>query len=213
MEDLANNRKSLFQGLWLRGERIWLDDVVVLRKTRLEIPATNVLLGPSPGAESCAVLLQIRNIALEISPAADGSQAKPTPTQQGGDLDSQQSWRCVFYGDLYELATGEAPAITPDPDAPHRRPINVKAPKGYYYRCIHADGSEVMLDVFDIAGRIYPDLFESDSAYFYSPFDRTKAGRVQAGETVMSLVGLRPCPTAHATSTTWKGELESCECC
>lgn len=128
----------------------------------------------------------------------DGSQAA-----QAGESNSRQAWRCVFYGDLYELASGEAPTE----GAKERRVINTKAPKGFHYRSIHVDSSEVMLDVFDIAGRCYPDLFETESAYFYSPNDPNKAGRVEAGDTVLSLVGLRPCPTTHAVATTWKGEL------
>lgn len=59
VEALENRRKNLFQGLWFQGERIWLDDVVRLRKLRSELPPQ--LRGTaSPGAEGRAIFLQIR---------------------------------------------------------------------------------------------------------------------------------------------------------
>lgn len=59
VEALENRRKNLFQGLWFQGERIWLEDMVRLRKRRADLPAQ--LRGTaSPGAEGRAVFLQIR---------------------------------------------------------------------------------------------------------------------------------------------------------
>ena len=126
----------------------------------------------------------------------------------GTQEESRQSWRCVFYGDLYELAEGEQTSIEEDvlTEQHQQRPVGVKAPKGYHYRCLNTNGTEVVLDVFDIAGRCYPDLFETDSSYFYSPDDKERKGRVQAGDAVMTLVGLRPAPSPQSSVTVWKGK-------
>lgn len=59
VEALENRRKSLFQGLWFQGERIWLEDMVHLRKRRADLPP-QLRGSASPGAEERAVLLQIR---------------------------------------------------------------------------------------------------------------------------------------------------------
>lgn len=123
----------------------------------------------------------IRLISLEHQAATDSSK---------------DMWRCMLYGDLYELS--ERPA----PGAPDWKP-----PKGLYYRKINNDGCEVTLDVFDVAGRVYGDLLEKSSAWFYdpnSPAD-SHSGRVPADDGIMQIVGLKP-STRQCDCNTWKGE-------
>lgn len=67
---IVNRKKSLYQGLWYQGERLWMDDVVRLRKRRTDIP-TDSLAPPSPGSEEHAVFLRIRQVSafeLELTP-------------------------------------------------------------------------------------------------------------------------------------------------
>ncbi len=59
LSDIQNRKKSLYQGMWYQGERLWMDDVVRLRKSRSSLP-TDALLPPSPGAEDRGVFLRIR---------------------------------------------------------------------------------------------------------------------------------------------------------
>lgn len=56
---IENREKTLFQGVWFQGERIWVGDMVRLRKERKDLP-TDSLLPPSEGSESRAVFLKIR---------------------------------------------------------------------------------------------------------------------------------------------------------
>lgn len=53
-ELVDQGRKQFSQGLWLGGERIWMDDIVRLRKTKADIASE------WEGLESGAVLLKIR---------------------------------------------------------------------------------------------------------------------------------------------------------
>lgn len=118
-------------------------------------------------------------------------------------LNEQEHWRCLFYGDLYELAQGDS-SIEDDVRQERSPPLDQKAPPGYYYRRLNDEGSEVVLDVFDIAGRCYPDLFENDTAYFYPPGG---TGRVPAGDCVMGLLGLRSGFDIGAQVPAWKDDL------
>lgn len=59
LSDIENRKKSLYQGMWYQGERLWMDDVVRLRKSRASLP-TDSLLPPSLGAEDRGVFLRIR---------------------------------------------------------------------------------------------------------------------------------------------------------
>jgi len=225
IDDLENNRKSLFQGVWLRGERIWCQDMVRIRKHRADLPVGE-LFAPSKGAVDRGVFLHIRcvpcipdrtdavrTIALETLTAAPGDESAVTPTKDGKE--TRESWRCVFYGDVFELAEGEeAKSEDEEPSSQdilavkaQDKLIKPKAPKGYHYRCLNSRGNEVLVDVFDIAGRCYPDLMDVDSAWFYPPGDSEKKGRAEASDAVMSLTGLRPCVDIDFPATTWKGEL------
>jgi hypothetical protein len=224
VDKIENNVKTLYQGMWLRGERIWLSDMVRLRKHRSDLPPNKLLLAPSPGAENRGVFLKIRVIALDkltpSNPPPGVSAAKPATDGTGEP--SKEFWHCRLFGDVYELAEGE-PSIEEDVKANDTKwPLDVVAPKGFYYRCINTEGSEIVLDVMDIAGRCYPDLLTADSAYFYAPDDATKSGREQANDSVMALTGLRPWPTPVAApqakavpswyrndkaAPEWKGEL------
>lgn len=122
----------------------------------------------------------------------------------------------MFYGDLFELAEGDPEQDGEETEAaakPEDEKREAKAPKGYHYRCLNTDGVEVLVDVFDLAGRCYPDLLDVDSAWFYYPQDKEKKGRVEASNTVMSLMGLYPCVDVEAPVTVWKGESGlSCRC-
>lgn len=55
---IKNREKTLFQGCWFQGERIWVDDMVRLRINRRDLPKTG-LLPPSDGAEERGVFLKI----------------------------------------------------------------------------------------------------------------------------------------------------------
>lgn len=112
------------------------------------------------------------------------------------------AWRCLLYGDLYELAPKDfvdpEPRTSPAPDSLS----NVKAPPGFKYRRLNPEGFEVTVDVFDIAGRCYPDLL---SAGWFS--DCPAPGKVVAGENTKAIVGLRAESVTPPQDCTWKGEL------
>ena len=58
---IKDQRKTLYQGLWWGGERIWLEDMVRLKRNRKDLP-TEALGEPSePGAMDRAVMLKIRS--------------------------------------------------------------------------------------------------------------------------------------------------------
>lgn len=59
VDDIENRKKTLYQGLWYQGERVWMDDIVRLRKNRSSLP-NGSLDAPSPGAEDRGVFLRIR---------------------------------------------------------------------------------------------------------------------------------------------------------
>ena len=69
---IVEQRKTLYQvgsspagankqGLWLGGERIWLGDMVRLKKPRSELPYEDLGL-PSDGVADRAVLLTIKQV-------------------------------------------------------------------------------------------------------------------------------------------------------
>lgn len=185
VEAIQNRKKTLFQGLWLQGERIWLDDMVILRKHRSSLPV-GPLLAPSPGSENRAVVLHIRCICLEIY----------QDEQPAAQVDAD-NWRCLLYGDIYELSS------TPADDQPE---LPEKPPAGLYFRRLNDSGSEVTLDVFDVVGRTYPDLLDKDAGYFCPPTTTDRKGRVPAGERVTGLLGLHPGSDVEAYATVWKGK-------
>ncbi|BEJ02578.1 hypothetical protein CcaverHIS631_0703730 [Cutaneotrichosporon cavernicola] len=181
LSDIENRKKSLFQGMWYQGERLWMDDVVRLRKTRASLP-TDALLPPSPGAEDRGVFLRIRLIALE------------NQTVKGSVNDV---WRCMIYGDIYELSDSFALGA---PDWP--------PPKGLHYRRLNREGCEVSVDIFDVAGRAYPDLLEKNSAWFFDPSvpENERKGRVPAGSGIMEVIGRAPA-TRSCDCAMWKEDL------
>jgi hypothetical protein len=78
-----------------------------------------------------------RMIAIEVSP-----DSTPEVT----------AWRCLLYGDVYELAVsapGESSELTPDPLQQKEIPmvLSYHAPKGYSYRQLNSQGSEVTVDI------------------------------------------------------------------
>lgn len=102
----------------------------------------------------------------------------------------------MIYGDLYELSN------KPAPNAPEWKP-----PKGFYYRRISGESCEVTLDIFDVAGRVYPDLLDQDSAWFYDPSapPESRSGKVPAGDAVKEIMGLKP-TTKVSECNEWKGK-------
>ncbi|WVR05657.1 hypothetical protein IAU60_002679 [Kwoniella sp. DSM 27419] len=202
---IQEQRKTLYQGLWWGGERIWLEDIVRLKKLRADLPS-DVLLPPSPGALERGVFLKIRVLAIER--VTEGIASDTT------------GWRCMLYGDLYELAeegydgVGPAPLLLPAVQgALQDVPIvpAYQAAKGYKYRQLNDPGSEVTCDVIDVAGRVYPDLLDGTTQnWFVDPMKRTDTNnRAQPGESALALVGLRPGSTVASKSTQWNEDLYS----
>ncbi|WVW80359.1 hypothetical protein I302_102339 [Kwoniella bestiolae CBS 10118] len=198
MKAILTQKKTLYQGLWWGGERIWLDDLVRLKKTRNELPTSN-LLPPSDGAVDKGVFLKIRVLAVEVNP--DPSKSSLT------------GWRCLMYGDVFELAKEGAPGTeTDDGDSDDTSLVHhYKAPKGYAYRQLNELRSEVTVDVIDVAGRVYPDILESSTQnWFIDPSDPTDTeGRVQPGEGAYALSGLVSGTTVASKCTNWEEDLYS----
>ncbi|WWD05517.1 hypothetical protein V865_003595 [Kwoniella europaea PYCC6329] len=201
MKAILSQKKNLYQGLWWGGERIWLDDLVRLKKTRNELP-TNALLSPSEGATERGVFLKIRVLAVEVHP----DPSKPNTT----------GWRCVVYGDVFELAKEGTPGTeslkeangdTDDTSLVHHYP----APKGYDYRQLNEKESEVTVDIIDVAGRIYPDLLDASTQnWFIDPSNPSnKEGRVEPGEGAYALSGLKSGTTVASKCTIWDEDLYS----
>ncbi|OCF33229.1 hypothetical protein I316_04970 [Kwoniella heveanensis BCC8398] len=202
MKAIQEQRKTLYQGLWWGGERIWLEDMVRLKKKRTDLPSDS-LLPPSPGAEDRGVFIKIRVISIEVSFEA---------------TETQNAWRCILYGDVYELAPegtdgAEKPrsnkALNGEKDIPIM-PAYTPA-KGFGYRQLNDPGAEVTCDVIDIAGRVYPDLLDGKTQSWFidpsKPEDKEK--RVTPGEAALSLVGLKPGTTIASKSVDWHEDLYS----
>lgn len=112
------------------------------------------------------------------------------------------AWRCLLYGDLYELAPKDyvdsGPSTSPAPESLK----DIKAPPGFKYRRLNPEGFEVTVDVFDLAGRCYPDLMTSG---WFSEYPAP--GKVVAGENTKAIAGLRAEGVTPPADCTWKGEL------
>lgn len=111
------------------------------------------------------------------------------------------AWRCVLYGDLYELA----PKDFAEPDPSSRSPApeslkDVKTPPEFKFRRLNPEGYEVTVDLFDLAGRCYPDLI--GGGWF------TEDGQRAAGENTKALVGLAAGNLNSPLDFTWKGKLQ-----
>lgn len=106
----------------------------------------------------------------------------------------------MLYGDLYELSSTPVTAtLAQIPELP--------PPKDFHWRRINADSCEVTVDIFDVAGRAYPDLLTDSSAWFYpaSAPEGARHGVVEASISILELVGLTP-STRTCDCNTWKGE-------
>ncbi|WWD18126.1 hypothetical protein CI109_102575 [Kwoniella shandongensis] len=197
MKLIMSQKKTLYQGLWWGGERIWLEDMVRLKKHRSDLP-TDSLLAPSEGAEDRAVFLKIRVIAIEV--ASEHAQSNET------------AWRCVLYGDVFELAKEGANDQLPTP-ATINGEIPVmsayKAPEGFVYRQLNDPGSEVTCDIIDVAGRVYPDLLDgATQSWFVDPAKPTDVGkRVTPGDSTLALMGLKTGGLVASKSEEWKEDL------
>lgn len=141
---LNKNQKSLFQGLWLGGERIWAEDVVRIKKRRDALPSGLAPIGVGTRATERAVFLRIQTIALELLPP---NEADP----------KQETWRCLVYGDLAELIpapfgadeAGDSGWAQYSPTSGLSQPLvhNYKAPKGFAFRQINPDDSQITCDI------------------------------------------------------------------
>lgn len=111
------------------------------------------------------------------------------------------AWRCLLYGDLYELAPKDYmdtdPSTSPAPDSLK----DIKAPPGFKYRRLNPEGFEVTVDVFDLAGRCYPDLMASG---WFSEYPQP--GKAVAGENTKAIAGLRAESVEPPADCAWKGE-------
>lgn len=192
LEAIQSQRKTLYQGLWWGGERIWVDDIVRLKKHRAELPVDALGL-PSEGAADRAVLLKIRMITVEVSPDS---------------TEDRHAWRALLYGHVFEVATGSAPP--PDSKAePDWAAAAAKPPKGYYYKQLNEVGSEVTVDIMDVAGRAYSDLLDPLTQTSFkadSLSEQENNGRVVSGDSSKALSTLRPGTVVASKSDKWKGQ-------
>lgn len=141
---LNSNQKSLFQGLWAGGERIWAEDVVRIKLRRDKLPPGLAPIGHGTGVTDRAVFLRIQAIALEMHLP---KEADP----------KTETWRCLVYGDLAELipappgAEGAADSgwAAFGPTSGIAQPLvqNYKAPAGFVYRQINTDDSQITCDI------------------------------------------------------------------
>ncbi|KAK4684138.1 hypothetical protein P7C73_g6063, partial [Tremellales sp. Uapishka_1] len=179
-------------GLWWGGERLWLEDMVRLKKYRAELPA-DVFGSPLEGREKAAVFMKIRLIALEKAPEL------PDP--------AVHAWRCLIYGDLFELVESSGQPPTADSATDFQMIRSYKTPKGYEYRQLNSKGSEVTCDIMDVAGRTYPDLLQS-SEWLAHPDDKAPAaGKHAPGMTALAIVGLAEGSFSGSKSEKWKEDL------
>ena len=141
--------KTLYQGMWLGGERIWVDDLVRLKKNRRDLPAEG-LKPPAPGAADRAVLLKIRWVMSAI--AMHGRLIRRVITleiMQAQEAGANPRYQCLCYGDVFELAPAVAGQPAPPmPNDPTESWSSINTPPvGYTYRQLNEAGSEVTCDV------------------------------------------------------------------
>lgn len=192
LEAITSQRKTLYQGLWWGGERIWVDDTVRLKKHRAELPVDALGL-PSEGAADRAVLLKIRMITVEVSPDS---------------TEERHAWRALLYGHVFEVANGDAPTIDPKADPEWAAAVAVP-PKGYHFKQLNEAGSEVTVDIMDVAGRVYSDLLEPNTQTTFkssSLSDPENGVREPVGESGRALTGLKPGQMVASKSDKWKGQ-------
>ncbi|WVQ71209.1 hypothetical protein IAR50_000734 [Cryptococcus sp. DSM 104548] len=202
---VKNHEKFFYQGLYWGGERIWLEDMVRVKRLRSELPGESHLLKGSNGSETRCITLLVHKICV-------------VPKREL-NAEGKRDYRCVLYGDLYELeelegksdieelvtATGEeGMGQVPVVEA-------YKPPRGYRYRKINPADMEAMTDLADIAGRVYPDLLDYDTQnWLIDPLnpDKSKSRHVP-DDHHWSLMGLRPGLATCSTATVWKTDLTS----
>ncbi|WVN85656.1 uncharacterized protein L203_100805 [Cryptococcus depauperatus CBS 7841] len=198
---IAENRKRFYQGFYWGGERMWIEDMVRLKRPWSELQELHCIT-PSPGATEHCLFFRISKITAEASP----DHTIETP-----------SYRSLLYGDLFELVEEEtetgagnlaASAQKRDPGQPSVAQ-NYIAPKKFAYRQINTEDSEAVCDISDIAGRAYPDLLDHDKQnWFIDPhrIDMTE-GRQEPDDHLLSIMGLKPGYIAMSDSKYWKVDL------
>ncbi|WRT65891.1 uncharacterized protein IL334_002842 [Kwoniella shivajii] len=169
------------------------------QKNRKDLPSS-ALLSPTEGATERGVFFKIRVIAVEVNPGS----AKP----------DQTAWRCLLYGDIFELAKEGDATQLPTPNSAidsSKDSLNVhyQSAKGFVYRQLNETDSEVTVDVIDVAGRVYHDLLDgATQSWFIDPSKPSdKEGRIQPGESALALVGLKSGTTVASKSTDWEEDL------
>ncbi len=97
--ELANK-----QGLWWGGERIWLEDMIRLKKHRSELPS-DALGAPSIGTADRAVLLSIRLVDEKFASLdADTGRCITIEVSPDSSSETATAWRCLLYGDVSCMA-------------------------------------------------------------------------------------------------------------
>ncbi|ODN84136.1 hypothetical protein L202_00145 [Cryptococcus amylolentus CBS 6039] len=200
---VKNHELFLYQGLYLGGERIWLEDMVRIKKSRAELFSESHMLKGSNGSDSRCMTLLIRKICVvpKLELSAEG----------------KREYRCIVYGDLFELEELESKSDVEElvtgtgEEGMGQKPV-VEAytpPKGFRYRKLNPDDSEIMTDVCDVAGRMYPDLLDYDTQnWLIDPLNpEVSKGRQTPDDHHWSLMGLRPGLATASKSTIWKKDL------
>jgi len=128
-------------------------------------------------------------------------------------------WQCILYGDLYELAPSIPGRINPLPAPPSANGEistirDYIPPRDYEFRQLNDSGSEVTVDIHDVAGRLYPDLLDPSTQTWFTALERpAKFGADEytapPGESVYALMGLLPGNIVGSRSIQWKDDLYS----
>ncbi|ORX35433.1 hypothetical protein BD324DRAFT_632818 [Kockovaella imperatae] len=199
LQAITAQRKTLYQGLWWGGERLWLEDMVRLKRKRGDLPSEDLGEPSEAGALGRAVMFKIRMITLEISPDS-------TP--------EQHSWRCLLYGDVFEVVNyqSDKPAtwVIAQNGTEESLTLTHPAAKGYSYHQLNDAGSEVTVDIMDVAGRIYHDLLEPTTQKWFtstSLSNESNRTRTPPGDVAQALAGLKPGSTVESKSERWKEDL------
>lgn len=150
----------------------------------------NDLLDNAPIRRPGIILILYRLITLE--PWDD-------PNNEEGS--GHDRWRCLVYGDLFELIPKTSLSEGEVADAPQ-----VPAPAGHCYKRINGPEFEINIDLFDVAGRCYPDLFENEVGWFCSPkMPASQRGSlIPAGDSVKAIAGVHP-NVKQMPLCEWKG--------
>jgi len=139
------------QGLWWGGERIWLEDMVRLRKHRSELPA-DALGPPSEGATDRAVLLNIRRAISYLERSrVDPDRCITIEVSPDNTNETTTAWRCLLYGDVYEVAKASGFPFTPQSMDMKNGELSMvqayTAPDGFEFKQLNDPGAEVTADI------------------------------------------------------------------